>query len=240
MIPTFKLVLCDLNQQLADEWKRAFATHPEVEVRCCSFTDIDFDCIVSPANSFGLMDGGIDGAITDYFGEQMMKRVQYEVLKQYAGEQPVGTSMIVRATEDQTTDKIKFVAHTPTMILPRDISKTTNVYMAMKAMLLEIEKFNSNSFMKPHQIKTVVCSGLGTGAGRVPFNEAANDMAKAYTNFKIRPKELTWTFGLIRYKQITSKEPLQETNKCYCGEPVDITNIDCVAYNLCAEHADDV
>lgn len=29
------------------------------------------DCVVSPANSFGLMDGGYDLAITEYFGEQL-------------------------------------------------------------------------------------------------------------------------------------------------------------------------
>ena len=27
------------------------------------------DCVVSPANSFGFMDGGYDLAITEYFGE---------------------------------------------------------------------------------------------------------------------------------------------------------------------------
>lgn len=237
MTPNFKLILCDTNAPLANEWKRAFADHPEVEIRCSGFESVDFDCIVSPANSFGLMDGGIDGAITDYFGKQMMDRVQSYVLRRYAGEQPVGTSMIVRATDPLSDKKLQFVAHTPTMIVPRDISKTTNVYMAMKAMLLAVEEHNRSY---SHKIGTVLCSGLGTGAGRVPYNEAANDMAKAYTNFKIRPKELNWTVALNRYKQIVDKSAPQPALKCHCGEPVDMSDIDCIAMQLCKEHIENV
>jgi hypothetical protein len=29
-------------------------------------------------------------------------------------------------------------------------------------------------------------------------------------------------------------------NLCYCGDPVDMTNPDCVEYNLCKEHSMDV
>jgi len=34
-----------------------------------------FDCMVSAANSFGLMDGGVDLAIICYFGVELMDRV---------------------------------------------------------------------------------------------------------------------------------------------------------------------
>ena len=33
-------------------------------------------CVVSPANAFGLMDGGYDSAITEWFGRQLQRRVQ--------------------------------------------------------------------------------------------------------------------------------------------------------------------
>lgn len=35
-----------------------------------------FDCLVSPANSFGMMDGGMDAAIINFFGSSLMERVQ--------------------------------------------------------------------------------------------------------------------------------------------------------------------
>jgi O-acetyl-ADP-ribose deacetylase (regulator of RNase III) len=51
--------------------------------------------MVSPANSFGLMDGGIDAAITKYFGKELMQRVQARIMQEYCGEQPVGTAIMV-------------------------------------------------------------------------------------------------------------------------------------------------
>ncbi len=201
MIQKFKLILCDTNEELVAEWQKEFAEYPEVEIRCGGFENVDFDCIVSPANSFGLMDGGIDGAITKYFGKQMMERVQKYVIRRYGGEQPVGTSMVIRGTDPSTIgQKTQFVAHTPTMVVPEIIADTRNVYMAMKAMLLAVEQHNEYS---PQKINVVVCSGLGTGAGRVPYNKAARDMAKAYESYLHRPTSISWTFAQIRYKHIT-------------------------------------
>ncbi|MGB3240982.1 MAG: hypothetical protein WBB29_22045 [Geitlerinemataceae cyanobacterium] len=51
-----------------------------------------YDCLVSPANSFGMMDGDMDAAIVRYFGQSLMDRVQRRILDDYLGEQPVGTS----------------------------------------------------------------------------------------------------------------------------------------------------
>jgi O-acetyl-ADP-ribose deacetylase (regulator of RNase III) len=198
---SFKLVLCDPNEGLCEEWRRAFAPYGEdVEVRQGRFEDVDFDCVVSPANSFGLMDGGVDEAITMYFGQQMMDRVQEKVIEQYAGEQPIGTSMIVQGGE--VRGKVRYVAHTPTMIIPMNISKTTNIYMAMKAMLLEVEKHNQYYQDSKQEIKTVVCPGLGTGAGRVPYNLAAQQMSNAYRNVYNPPTELSWDFAVQRYNNI--------------------------------------
>ena len=143
---TFKLILSAVSPDLFEAFKKHFAKFPQVEVVFKRFEDTEFDCVVSAANSFGLMDGGVDQCITDYFGAQMMKRVQEKVLSEYYGEQPVGTSMIVRGNEKsvghESGKKDKYVAHTPTMRIPMDINKTSYVYMAMKAMLIAVEKHN--------------------------------------------------------------------------------------------------
>ena len=56
--------------------------------------------------------------------------------------------------------------------------------------------------LEENKIRTLVCSGLGTGAGKVPFKKAAIDMAKAYSVFKNRPTTLSRVFATIRYRYI--------------------------------------
>ncbi len=86
----------------------------------------DFDCLVSPANSFGLMDGGMDAAIVRFLGSQVQERVQERILTEYLGEQPVGTSFIVETGHP----KHPFLAHTPTMRL--NLSPTAQSSTAAK------------------------------------------------------------------------------------------------------------
>ena len=77
-MPELQLILVDLPPQLIRAWKKHFKGLPNVVIRRQMFQAVKepWDCMVSPANSFGLMDGGIDAAITKYFGVQLMNRVQ--------------------------------------------------------------------------------------------------------------------------------------------------------------------
>lgn len=222
---TFKLTLAAVQEDLYHAFKKHFARFPQVEVVFKPFEQTQFDCVVSAANSFGLMDGGVDQCITDYFGVQMMKRVQQEVINQYYGEQPVGTSMIVRGNENFkfSTDSIdgskpnllknKYVAHTPTMRIPMDISKTHYAYAAMKAMLIAVEKHNIEvDEFKKHNIENhntridvVVCPGLGTNAGRVPAEEAAKMMSLALHHFLNPPTALSWYYATQRHAEIQNR-----------------------------------
>lgn len=90
------LILCDCNPILCTEWEKNFRDEPKVQIVCGDFKSVpEYDCIVSPANSFGIMDGGLDLALINYFGNELMKRVQDRIKTEYAGEQPVGTCLIV-------------------------------------------------------------------------------------------------------------------------------------------------
>jgi hypothetical protein len=89
-----KLILVDPNYALATAFQERFAYLPNVEVANCGFEQLNtYDCLVSPANSFGMMDGGVDAAITKFFGISLMERVQQKILDDYLGEQSVGTSL---------------------------------------------------------------------------------------------------------------------------------------------------
>lgn len=216
---TFTLILSAINEDLYNAFKKHFEKYPEVEVVFKPFEQVDFDCVVSAANSFGLMDGGVDQCITDYFGLQMMQRVQQDIISKHYGEQPVGTSMIVRGNKDIAPGvKNKYVAHTPTMRVPVDIHFTRNPYMAMKAMLIAVEEHNKQrewsnitAFSDTDtKIERVVCPGLGTNAGRVPAEDAAKQMALAYEHVKNPPTSINWYYAGKRNDEINKMQIIND------------------------------
>ncbi|MDQ2770087.1 MAG: macro domain-containing protein [Bacteroidota bacterium] len=179
------LILADLNPSLCEAWRDSFANYPEVNIVNSRFEEVkEFDCMVSAANSFGLMDGGVDLAISNFFGPDLQTRVQIHILERYNGEQPVGTSFITETNHP----KHPFVAHTPTMRVPMSINGTDNVYLAMKAMLQAVKEFNTSE----KRIKRVLCPGLGTATGCVPDEIAAQQMALAYAYYKSPPQTISW------------------------------------------------
>ena len=188
----FRLILVDPDVTLCTAWREAFKGVSNIAVVHGYFETLPkFDCMVSAANSFGIMDGGVDAAITRYFGGALMSRVQDAVLDRYLGEQPVGTSMIIETGHTEHP----FLAHTPTMRIPMPISQTDNVYLAMWAMLLEVRRHNRDA---EHPIATVACPGLGTGYGKMTPHEAARQMATAVRHYQSPPAEITSTFARER------------------------------------------
>jgi O-acetyl-ADP-ribose deacetylase (regulator of RNase III) len=114
-----KITIVDRNRSTADVFRSCFATLPDVSVACSSFEQLlEYDCVVTAGNSFGLMDAGMDLAVVRYFGRIVMERVQERILREYLGEQHVGTSIIVPTGNLDHP----FVAHSPTMRVPMNIN----------------------------------------------------------------------------------------------------------------------
>ena len=183
-----RLILIDPKEELCSAWEEAFSKHPEVEIRCGYFESVEsFDCMVSAANSFGLMDGGVDLAIINFFGEELEKRVQRHIINEYFGEQPIGTSFIFPTHHS----KHPFIAHTPTMRTPMAITGTDYVYLAMKAILTLIKSgvFEDGTPVQ-ERIQSVAIPGLGTGVGQVPPLLCARQMRIAWEDV-IQEKYLT-------------------------------------------------
>lgn len=195
-MPEIKLILVDPKQALCDAFAERFADLPNVEIVVGYFENLPaFDCMVGAANSFGLMDGGVDLAITKFFGISLMQRVQARIISDYLGEQPVGTSMIIETEHP----KHPFIAHTPTMRIPMNIARTDHVYMAMWAMLGAVYRHN---LTREKKIRTVACPGLGTATGKVPYHEAARQMALAYRNYLNPPEQITWRYAGDRQQDV--------------------------------------
>ncbi|AEF86163.1 appr-1-p processing domain protein [Treponema primitia ZAS-2] len=168
-----KILLRDLSKEIVDAWATVFNGYSDVEVSCGNIFDAKADAIVSPANSFGFMDGGIDLVYSHYFGWDLQKKLQKTIQKDYYGELPVGSALVIKTKNKD----VKYLISAPTMRLPEDVSKTINAYLAFRAALIEINKFNKDN---ENTIKKVLCPGLGTLTGLISPMSCATQMKKAY------------------------------------------------------------
>lgn len=137
----------------------------QIEHTADFFSDMNFDAIVSPANSFGFMNGGIDQLYIDTFGQQLEDRVRSGIQDETDnGELLVGQSMIFQLSEKHTD---KYLICAPTMRVPMPILDPVDVYLAAKA---------ATSIALKHQLKTIVMPGMGTGYGNIDSGIAARNM----------------------------------------------------------------
>ncbi len=173
-----QFIFSDLSSKNTEALRAAFGNLPNFEFHRQNITDIAADVIVSPANSYGMMDGGVDKAI-NYSLNYISKNVKHIIETQYQGEQPVGTCILLSIPQDDilVVGKYKYLAHTPTMRVPKNVSETDNAYLAFRALLVRIINHNKNS---PDKIGSIVLTSFCTGAGGMSSKRAAKQMRLAY------------------------------------------------------------
>ena len=167
-----QVVLKDLNQALVRAWEDSFADVKGVEVVADDFFATPADAVVSPANSFGVMDGGLDLLIRSTL-PGIEQTVQDRIVAKYHGEMPVGCAEVVETSHSDWP----YLVCAPTMRVPENIGRTINPYLAMRATLLAVLRFNTEHGPR---IGTLVVPGLGTGVGRVAPRRCASQMRLAY------------------------------------------------------------
>lgn len=174
------IVLTAMQPGLASAWEKACGDLDFVTVHRGSILDVRCDAVVSPANSFGFMDGGIDAGYLDYFGPDIQMRVRRQIFDHHAGELVVGLADIVETGHAA----IPFLIAAPTMRVPMVLRESVNPYLAARAVLLLIKrgKFVSGTYrgeaIRDH-VRTVALPGLGTGVGRIPFDMCARQVRAA-------------------------------------------------------------
>lgn len=180
--------LCDISKALCESWEYYFKDYlgGAVEVHNKSFKDVQYDAIVSPGNSFGFMDGGLDGLIEQHYPDTSTTFGAQRLVNKYMdriGECNVGSAFSVTLDDANMT----ILIYAPTMRIPMDIRNTDNVYVSTLAALQEISKYPT----KYKNVGSVLLPGMGTGAGRVPPMEAARQMFLAFKRWN-EPKKQTW------------------------------------------------
>lgn len=178
-----KLHLRDISQALVGAWSRAFEGVADVEIsRGDIFSmregplpgdapiDVKADAVVSPANSFGFMDGGIDAVYTYVLGDQVQARAQDTIRREYDGELPVGCAFVVPTGRPE----LPWCVIAPTMRVPEPVPDSVNAYLALRAALIAARR---------QSIGTLLCPGLATSVGRMPVDRCARQMRRAWDEF---------------------------------------------------------
>ncbi|RYU97493.1 macro domain-containing protein [Emticicia agri] len=165
-----KIILAAVDYRLISAWNTFFGEEPNVSIIETDITQLACDAIVSPANSFGFMDGGLDYALSERFGWDLEKKLQQRIKDLPEGELLVGQAIVLE-TGDST---IPFLISAPTMRVPMNfnIDTSVNAYLAMKAILIKAKN-------EPG-INLVAIPGLCTGVGRMSPMIAARQMFQAY------------------------------------------------------------
>ncbi|MGL5095846.1 MAG: macro domain-containing protein, partial [Planctomycetia bacterium] len=172
--------LVDVNPKMIAAWRATFEEESEVEIVHGSMLEQEAGAWVSPTNSMGNMDGGLDAKIKGFFGPKIETRLKQEIARRYQGLLPIGHAVATRTGEKTPA----FVISTPTMTgSSEDISATMNVALACAAAFQAVHMQNR---LEPGSIESIALPGLGANTGRVPVEICADLMWTGYSLFRRR------------------------------------------------------
>lgn len=155
----------------------------KITVKKGDITKEKCDAIVNPANSLGLMGGGVALAIKRAGGEE----IEREVIRK--APIPIGSAVATTAGKLPC----RAVIHAPTMERPAERTDTEKVALATRAALDCAQELG---------IKTITFPGMGTGVGGIEKEIAADTMINEIKKF-INKKDLNLTtIVLIGFDEI--------------------------------------
>lgn len=204
-----KIILTAVEKSLANAWQEFCGDLDFVEIHHGSILDVACDAVVSPANSFGFMDGGIDAIYLSYFGYDIQNKVRRQIFDYHNGELIIGNADII----ETRNEKIPFLIVAPTMRVPMVLNDTVNPYLAARAVFVLISqgKFLSGNLVGEevvNHIKTVAFPGLGTGVGRVGFNTCARQVRQAIEDIILKNYRMPQSWA-----EASERHQLLYTNK---------------------------
>jgi len=145
----------------------------KIIVRKGDLTKLKVDGIVNPANSRGVMGGGVAGVIRRLGG--------VEIEQEAVAQAPIAIGKAAVTTAGDLS--CKKVVHAPTMVNPAEKTDAETVHRATVAALEAAESAG---------LSTLAFPGMGTGVGRVPLDVAARTMVEAIHSFQATSlKEVT-------------------------------------------------
>lgn len=159
-----RVIIRDINKNFCVEALKVGFQH----VENVDITTKKASCVVSPANSFGFMDGGVDAAYSRRF-HGIQEKVQ-DAIERQGGELVVGNAFAL-STEDE---EIPLLIVAPTMRVPSVITDILDIYLSTRAAMREWLFVVSN--IEDLDKDGIAFPGMGTGCGNVDFIVAARAM----------------------------------------------------------------
>jgi O-acetyl-ADP-ribose deacetylase (regulator of RNase III) len=199
------IILTGVEPPLVEAWRRFCGDLPDVSVHQGSILEVACDAVISPANSFGFMDGGIDMLYSTFFGWHVQERLQQLIVERHHGELLVGTAEIVETSHA----RIPYLIAAPTMRVPMILGESVNAYLACRAALLLVKHGTFAAGQHAGQpigeiVRTIAFPGLGTGVGRMGPNTCAKQVRAAVEEVllgkAVFPK--TWAEAQRRHQQL--------------------------------------
>ena len=126
----------------------------QVHVARAEIWTLPVDAVVNPANSMGIMGGGISGALRRHGGDVIQQQAMS------AAPIAVGAALVTTAGQLPC----RHVIHVPTMEEPGIKISAENVRRAARAALIAADR---------NEFKVIAIPGIGTDLGNVPIDEAA-------------------------------------------------------------------
>jgi O-acetyl-ADP-ribose deacetylase (regulator of RNase III) len=165
--------LRDRGTDMVAAWQRHFAGVADVRPGSGDIFGEPVDAVVSPANCFGFMDGGIDRAYSSRFGWHVQDQLRALIRRDWDGELPIGLAV---AVETGAAD-VRYLIAAPTVRAPVSVAQTLNAYLSFRAVLRAVLRHNERH---PGSIRAVACPGMGTGTGEMSAGICARQMRAAW------------------------------------------------------------
>lgn len=154
------------------------------ELKDCEFTVGNIlhsgraGCLVSPANSYGNMDGGVDRDYRERFPGIEDKLLHY-IEEHHGGRLRIGSAQLIPTTDIQ----FPYLLFSPTVEAPGELSSIDNVSRATAAYLTEALKYNfklEQNGSQEKKIRNLLVPGFGTGFGGLLPEDSAAGVKKGF------------------------------------------------------------
>ncbi|ETS75950.1 hypothetical protein PFICI_12894 [Pestalotiopsis fici W106-1] len=213
LLPHIHLLCMDSQASIAWEnavqhYKLSSSPHLQYTIHESSLSqlpaDLTFDAVVSPANSYAILDGGFDDAISRAFSPRddyaaLTRHAQAHIYTTHRGYLPPGHCQLVSMPGEWREARrlryhdgagwgCRYLALCPTMRTPAPCGREV-VYACVWSLLGALERHNDavasgqgdagEETGRAARIESILMTPLGTGAGRVSYEQWARQAVLA-------------------------------------------------------------